>query len=289
MKIKACAKINLTLDVTGKREDGYHLLDTVMHTVSLSDEVELVRETAPGIRLKCSESYLPLDERNTAYRAARLFLTHCGLEGEGVSLSIEKHIPSRAGLGGGSADAAAVLRGMNLLFQTGLSQESLAQLGSEIGADVPFCVVGGAKRCEGIGEQLSDVPTLPPCAILICKPPVGMSTPRAYALIDQYPLTGRRFTPNMVEALKGGDLAEIAGVLGNRFDEVMKLPKVREIEKVMRSSGALGAMMSGSGSAVYGIFRSEKAAGKCRSLLMGKGEIFLASPCEQGEDPRAGR
>ncbi len=281
MKIKACAKINLTLDVTGKREDGYHLLDTVMHTVSLFDQVELIRKATPGILLKCSESYLPSDRRNTAYRAAQLFLARCGLEKEGVSLFIEKRIPSRAGLGGGSADAAAVLKGLNLLFDTKLSLESLAELGGEIGADVPFCVMGGAKRCRGVGEKLTAVPSLPRCSILICKPPAGMSTPRAYALIDQYPLSGRRFTPKMVEALNGGSLPEISRTLGNRFDEVMKLSKVREIKKIMLSAGALGAMMTGSGSAVYGIFDTGRAARKCLSLLEGKGQLFLTAPCVQ--------
>lgn len=278
MKLNAYAKINLTLDVTGLREDGYHLLDTVMQSISLCDQVEILRTGEPGVRLRTDREYLPNDEGNTAYRAAVLFLKHCGLEDEGLEIALCKRIPSRAGLGGGSADAAAVLRGLNGLYGAGLSLEELMKLGEEVGADVPFCVHGGCCRCEGIGERLTELPTLPNCFLALCKPPAGMSTPRAYALLDRYPISHKQATPGMVEALKKGDLRQVAQRLSNRFDQAMRLMQVRDIKKTMLSAGTLGTMMSGSGSAVYGIFDRPQAAENCVRLLEGKGEVFQASP-----------
>ena len=143
MKLRAYAKINLTLDVTGRREDGYHTLDTVMQTVSVWDEVEIKKINKPGIRLFCNREYLPVDTKNTAFRAAQYFFERCGITGQGLSIHIRKYIPSRAGMGGGSADAAAVLHGLNQMFHAGLPQQELVELGARVGADVPFCVVGG--------------------------------------------------------------------------------------------------------------------------------------------------
>lgn len=279
MKLKAYAKINLTLDVTGKREDGFHTLDTVMQSVSLWDDVELTKTEKPGVFLLCSESYLPVDLKNTAYRAAQEFFHRCGLEGEGVAITLEKRIPSRAGMGGGSADAAAVLRGLNEMYGAGLKVDQLADLGAKVGADVPFCVYGGACRCGGTGEKLEPVTPLPECFLTICKPPAGMSTPRAYALLDQYPQSRVRATPKMIEALEAGDLRLIGKRLANRFDETMRLMQVRAVKKTMLSAGAFGAMMTGSGSAVYGIFDTQKKAENCASLLAGKGEVFVVRPC----------
>ena len=154
MKLKAYAKINLTLDVTGKREDGYHTLDTVMQTVSVWDELEIKKINKPGIRLFCNREYLPVDTKNTAFRAAQYFFEHCGITGQGLTIHIRKYVPSRAGMGGGSADAAAVLHGLNKMFKANLPLETLVELGAKVGADVPFCVVGGTCRCQGIGEQV---------------------------------------------------------------------------------------------------------------------------------------
>lgn len=279
MIYKAYGKINLTLDVTGKREDGFHTLDTVMQSVSLYDEVEIVRGAASGVRLRCDREYLPIDTKNTAYRAANLFLEHCGLTGEGVEIALRKAIPSRAGMGGGSADAAAVLRGLDEMFETKLGLSVLMELGAGVGADVPFCVHGGTCRCTGAGEVVEPVSPLPDCFLVICKPPAGMSTPRAYALIDRYPLSRAQATPRMLEALEAGDLRQIGKRLSNRFDETMKLMQVKHIKKIMASAGAFGAMMTGSGSAVYGIFDGVQKAENCMQLLEGKGEIFLARPC----------
>lgn len=278
MKIKAYAKINLSLDITGKREDGFHTLDTVMQSVSVCDEVEINRVEEPGVRLRCSKEYLPVDEKNTAYRAAQLFLRRCGLEGEGVELSIRKTIPSRAGMGGGSADAAAVLLGLNQLYGAGLDLAGLVSLGVQVGADVPFCIRGGACRCTGVGEILEPAPSLPDCFLVICKPPAGMSTPRAYALVDRYPLPRVQNTPKLLRALESGDLRRIGKSLSNRFDETMRLMQVKNIKRAMLSAGAFGAMMTGSGSAVYSIFDAEEKARNCVLLLEDKGKTFLARP-----------
>ena len=284
MKLKAYAKINLTLDVTGRREDGYHTLDTVMHSISVYDELEIKKINKPGIRLFCNREYLPVDTKNTAFRAAQYFFERCGVTGQGLSIHIRKYIPSRAGMGGGSADAAAVLHGLNNLFRAGLPLEELVALGARVGADVPFCVVGGACRCQGIGEQVEPVPLLPACWVLVCKPPAGMSTPRAYALIDQFPLSQARATDRMVSLLPGGDLRRIGEAVANRFDETMKLPQVREIKRVMLAAGALGANMTGSGSAVFGLFPEEQAARECMQQLEGKGRLYLARPLDRGWD-----
>ncbi len=285
MKLKAYAKINLTLDVTGRREDGYHTLDTVMQSVSVWDEVEIKRIGKPGIRLFCNREYLPVDTKNTAFRAAQYFFQHCGLEGYGLSISIRKYIPSRAGMGGGSADAAAVLYGLNQMFKTNLPLSTLVELGAKVGADVPFCVVGGTCRCQGIGEQVEPVSPMPSCWLVVCKPPAGMSTPRAYALIDQFPLSRERATEKMLPLLEGADLRRIGEGLANRFDETMKLPQVREIKREMLAAGAFGASMTGSGSAVFGIFSSEEEARACMQRLEGKGRLFLARPLTRGWDP----
>lgn len=278
MKIKAYAKINLTLDITGKREDGFHTLDTIMQSVSLYDEVELLRKEEPGLRLRCDKEYLPVDTKNTAYRAAALFLEYCGLAGKGVEVGLNKSIPTRAGLGGGSADAAAVLWGLDRLFETGLGFSKLIELGSRVGADVPFCVHGGTCRCTGVGEIVEPVSPMPPCFLVLCKPPAGMSTPRAYARVDRFPLSRVQATPKMLEALETGDLRQIGRRLSNRFDETMRLMQVKRIEKIMLSMGAFGSMMTGSGSAVYGVFDGEEKAENCAAILKSHGQVFLARP-----------
>lgn len=278
MQINAYAKINLSLDITGRREDGFHTLDTVMQTVSLCDRITLTPVSEPGVRLRTNLRYLPINEKNTAYRAAKLFFAQCGKEDAGLEIKIEKKVPSRAGLGGGSADAAAVLRGLNELYGARLGPQALLELGAKIGSDVPFCLHGGACRCTGVGELLEPVTPLPECFLVICKPPAGMSTPRAYALLDQSPPSRTQGTPKMIEALESGDLRRIGRALSNRFDDAMRLMQVREIKRVMTSAGAAGALMTGSGSAVFGLFPSSMSAENCAGLLAEKGEVFLAQP-----------
>ncbi|ANU54818.1 4-(cytidine 5'-diphospho)-2-C-methyl-D-erythritol kinase [Acutalibacter muris] len=279
MKINAYGKINLTLDVVGRREDGYHLLDTVMQTISVWDELEIQHSRQPGVHLQCNRESLPTDSKNTAFRAAKFFLEDRGLQNEGVYIFIKKHIPSRSGMGGGSADAAAVLRGLNEMYETKLSAEKLMELGVKVGADVPFCVIGGAARCTGTGAQVEPIAPMPECWLVVCKPPTGMSTPRAYALLDQYPLSSIQATPRMLEAMAVGSLKRIGRSLANRFDETLRMAPVRALKRAMTDAGALGAMMTGSGSSVYGIFETEQRAREAMEQMVGMGKIFLAKPC----------
>lgn len=278
MKVKAYGKINLTLDILGKREDGYHLLDTVMQTVSIWDELEIQHSHEPGVHLQCSRESLPVDSKNTAFRAAKFFLEHQNLEREGVYIFIRKYIPSRSGMGGGSADAAAVLRGLNEMFSAGLSARQLMEIGARVGADVPFCVGGGAARCTGIGADVNPAPAMPDCWLVICKPPTGMSTPRAYSLLDKYPLSSSQATPRMLDALATGNLRRVGRCVANRFDETIRLAPVRVLKRTMIESGALGSMMTGSGSGVYGIFETEQQARNAMRRLEGQGRTFLIRP-----------
>ncbi len=279
MKIKAYGKINLTLDVVGRRKDGYHLLDTVMQTISIWDELEIQHSRQPGVHLQCNKDSLPTDSKNTAFRAAKFFLEDRGLENEGVYIFIKKHLPSRSGMGGGSADAAAVLRGLNEMYGTGLSADKLMELGEKVGADVPFCVVGGAARCTGVGADVEPIEPMPQCWLVVCKPPAGMSTPRAYSLLDQYPLSSTQATPRMLEAMAAGNLKRIGKGLANRFDETIRMAPVRALKRAMMDAGALGSMMTGSGSSVYGIFETEQRAREAMEQLAGMGKLFLAQPC----------
>lgn len=280
MKVKAFGKINLTLDVTGRREDGFHLLDTVMQTVSIWDELDIQHSHEPGVHLQCSRESIPTDRKNTAFRAAKFFLEDQGLTHEGVYIFIRKYIPSRSGMGGGSADAAAVLHGLNRMFQRGLEGPKLMELGAKVGSDVPFCVAGGAARCTGVGTIVEEAPPLPDCWLVVCKPPTGMSTPRAYALLDQYPLSSTQATPRMMDALEAGNLRRVAKGLANRFDETIRMTQVRGIKRAMQGIGALGSMMTGSGSGVYGIFETEQQAKAAMKKLEELGKVFLVRPCQ---------
>lgn len=282
MKILARAKINLSLDVTGKREDGYHTLDSVMQSVQLCDEVEIDLKPAGGIEIACGAPNIPRDERNSAYKAAKNFLSRIEMPGQGVWIGIGKKIPSRAGLGGGSADAAAVLLGLNRLMGSPLDEDSLISLAAGVGADVPFCLTGGTKRCEGIGEKLSPASPLPDCLILICKPEAGVSTPEAYRALDAESAQEVRRTPALLRALEGGELYEISQRLYNRFDETLKIPEVLRIKDILKKGGALGELMTGSGSAVFGIFESLERAREARRSLRGLGVTYLTRPALSG-------
>ena len=280
--LDAHAKINLTLDVTGKRDDGYHLLKMVMQSVSLCDTVTLTKTGSPGIALTCSAPHIPCGEGNIAYKAAALFCSRTGIS-PGVSIHIEKRIPSQAGLGGGSADGAAVLAGMDLLFETGLSEDELCDLGVQIGADVPFCIRGGTLLCEGIGEVLTPVPPMPSCAVLLCKPEVNVSTKEAYGKIDRGELLNRPDNGAMLSALAEGDLRKIGREARNVFECVLDLPVIEEIKAAMKNGGALGACMSGSGSAVFGLFPNRSAAEQCAAALSEKHrEVFRCEPASKG-------
>lgn len=278
VNINANAKINLTLDIKERREDGYHTLDTVMQGITLCDEIDLTKRKDGKIRLTSNKMNVPLDESNTAYKAAKLMLDYCGISEMGVNIHIVKNIPDKAGMGGGSADAAAVLKGINELFRLDIPMADLIKLGVKIGADVPFCLVGGTRRCMGIGEIMSDLPKMPMCTLLICKPEVGVSTAEAYSQSDKFPQEDYYLTPYMEAALKSGDMEQICENIGNRFDDVLNIPEVQIIKAIMLENKALNASMTGSGSAVFGIFDCEESAKTAAKFLTDLGLCFICEP-----------
>lgn len=281
--IEAPAKINLTLDITGVRHDGYHILRTVLQTITLRDEVYLRKTDSEGITLTCDCEGVACDETNLAYRAAAAFFEFTDLPATGIQIEVEKHIPLEAGLAGGSADAAAVLVGLNALFDTGLSDRTLCEIGLPLGADVPFCIMGGTIQGEGIGEILEPLPFLPKCYFVIAKPESGVNTKEAYTLYDRQTPSHRPDNDMMVAAIATGSLEHIGNELCNVLEEVCTLPEVISIKQTMLECGALGAAMSGSGSAVFGLFENKGDAKHCLSILSDHySAVFLAKPCPHG-------
>lgn len=276
---RAPAKLNLTLDVTGRRADGYHEIRTVMQTVDLCDEVTVRLTRDHGIRLELSDPSLPTDHRNTCHQAAARFFEATGLVCPGVSIRVTKRIPQQAGLAGGSADAAAVLRGLNRLLRAGLSARELCEIGALVGADVPFCVQGGTALATGIGEQLTPLPPLGAVWIVLAKPPVGVSTKAAYEAIDAaaVPLT-RPAETRMIEALSAGDAALVGSRLCNVFEQALALPEVAAIRRHMATCSPLGSAMTGSGSAVFALFADESAARDCARALSPHARTFVCRP-----------
>lgn len=259
----AYAKINLSLDVLGRQESGYHDLRMVMQSVSLCDSVTLTLGETDRLTLSTNLGFLPLDERNIAAIAARAFARHTGADVEGLSIRIDKRIPVCAGTAGGSSDGAAVLRGLNRLTGAGLSLTELAKIGEEVGSDVPYCVLGGTALAEGRGERLTPLTPLEPCHIVLCKPNFPISTPELFHAIDSVRLRCRPDTAGLTEALAQKDLHGVAMRMFNVFEQALP-PKrrqtVEEIKNEMIQQGALGACMSGSGPTVFGIFRQEREA-----------------------------
>lgn len=275
MKIAAYAKINLALDVCGRRPDGYHTVRMVMQRISLCDEIALERANQ-GITLTCSDRALPCDWGNLTYRAAALFLARAGVPG-GVTIQLDKHIPSQAGLGGGSADAAAVLRGMDALFQTHLPVETLMEWGLKLGADVPFCIMGGTALAEGIGEKLTSLPSLPRTHLVIIKPDGGVSTPVAYGAIDTQRDVPHADVDGVIAALH--DPQKLAAGMQNVFEAVVvqQMPEIGRCKNRLLELDADGAMMTGTGSAVFGLFSSRAAAQAAYDALQSAPyRVFLA-------------
>ncbi len=262
--VHAPAKINLTLDMVGLREDGYHLLKSVMQSVDCCDT--LTAERAQDITLTVVGGLPCPMEKNTAYRAAQVFFRETGLVG-GVVMTLTKRIPQQAGMGGGSADAAAALLALDTLYATHLSQEQLLAMGVQVGADVPFCLVGGTVLCEGIGEILTPLPPLPDAFIVLAQPPEGVSTAEAYARLDGAPLRDRPDHAGMLAALTAGDLAAVGDKLANVFEPALALPAVAAIRRTMAAFAPLGSRMTGSGSVVYALFDDEVQAQACADKL----------------------
>ena len=281
--VQAPAKINLTLAVTGRRPDGYHTLDSVFQAVTLYDEVT-VTETGDGrISLFLEKTDLPADASNTAFRAAEVFFRETGLENPGVAVTVRKRIPQQAGLGGGSADAAGTLWALSRLFAPHLSRKALCGMGLSVGADVPFCLIGGAARVTGIGEVLRPILPLPMCEILLMKPAKGVSTAAAYRAVDAFPYGNSTTSERMEAALLRGDLAAAGRCVSNGFETALALPEVAEAVAAARAAGALGSAMTGSGSAVFALFDDQGRRQACLESLSGTGvDCFSVQPCRTG-------
>ena len=277
----AFAKLNLTLDVLGKREDGYHDLQSVMQTISVRDDVEIDIGTGKPWALLCDKENIPTDERNLAWKAAKVFFDAVKKDPNGIEIRITKRIPVEAGLGGGSADAAAVLRALNRHYDNPLSILALAELGAQVGSDVPFCVVCGTAMVEGRGERLRKLADMPDCVFVICKPDFSCSTADLYRKLDENAIAKRPDNQLMESALLSGDLGKVAEQVFNVFDPVVTAEhlELNYIKSIMNSYGAIAQQMTGSGSAIFGIMPNfEYAAVVCNMLKDNYPQVFIAKP-----------
>ena len=268
LELKALGKINLGLDVLGRRENGYHDVRMVMQTVYLYDRIIMKKSKTPGIRLETNLYYLPVNENNLAYQAAQMLMDEFHIE-EGVSIQLDKHIPVAAGMAGGSSNAAAVLFGMNRMFSLGLSQKELMERGVKLGADVPYCIMRGTVLAEGIGEILTPLSPMPKCYVLIAKPAISVSTKMVYEKLDSHEIEDHPDIDGILAGLKAGDLKKVAGSMGNVLERVTvdAYPVIDQIKKMMIKEGALHAMMSGSGPTVFGIFEEKATARKAADAI----------------------
>lgn len=283
--LNANAKINLYLDVTGIRDNGYHNIKSIMQTVNLCDTVTVETFDDPcEIALTCSWPSVPTGEKNIAYKAAAAFYREYGMHDSGCRIHIEKRIPMEAGLAGGSTDAAAVLKLLNELYNKPFNMDRLCAIGAKLGADVPFCIMGGTMLCEGIGEMLSPLPPMPHCHIVVARGGEGISTPVAYGLIDEK--HSRNFSSpggdyhKLHNGLSCGSIHTVASSMYNIFEDVI-LPAhsvATKLKEIMIEHGALGAMMSGSGPSVFGLFMSEDAAAKAAEKAGTIAKAFICKP-----------
>ena len=286
IQLKALAKINLGLDVLRRREDGYHEVRMIMQTIQMYDVLEMKRVRKPGISLSVNYSYIPNDERNLVYKAAKLLMDEFQVKG-GVDIHLEKFIPVAAGMAGGSSDAAAALVGINRMFQLGLTKRQLMERGVQIGADVPYCVMRGTALAEGIGEKLTSLPGVPMCYVLIGKPGINVSTKFVYGNLHLDEVTDHPDIDGMVQAIRNHDLYGITDRMGNVLESVTcpAYPVIDEIKAQMMKNGAVNAMMSGSGPTVFGIFDDPDKAEFARDQLKISGlskQTFLTTVSKPG-------
>ena len=284
--VKAPAKINLTLDIVGKRPDGYHNVAMVMQTVSLYDTVtvDFADGEGDGVAVSCPDyPDVPTDERNIVCKAVRAFYQQTKVKPRPLTIRVDKQIPTQAGLAGGSSDGAAVVLALNRLFETHLSMQEMAEICARFGSDVPFCLLGGTMLATETGTTLKKLAAMPKCFIVICKPDISVSTAEAYARCDARPAKGFLYTDELVKRLYSRDIRGLSCCLYNEFEQVMELDEINEIKRLMLREKALGASMSGSGSAVYAIFHSEKKAQNCVDVLKEKyNKVFLTQPTKEG-------
>ena len=284
IQLKALAKINLGLDVLRRREDGYHEVKMIMQTIGLHDDLEIRKTKTPGIQVKTNLYYLPTNENNLVYKAAKLLMDESQIQ-DGVSIQLKKRIPVAAGMAGGSSDGAAVLWGINQMYGLGLSMQALMERGVRLGADVPYCIQRGTALAEGIGEKLSVLPPMPKCTILIAKPGISVSTKFVYENLHANDLKPEQHpdVDSMIEAMRQKDLGLLCSRMGNVLETVTipAYPVINEIKRTMMDNGAIGSMMSGSGPTVFGIFDSPAAAKQAmkavRAAKLAK-QICLTTP-----------
>lgn len=268
ISLKALAKINLGLDVVRRREDGYHEVRMIMQTIQLYDRLDIKRTQEPGIQIQTNLSFLPVNENNLIYKAAKLLMDEFSIT-DGVSVKLDKRIPVAAGMAGGSTDAAAMLIGVNRLFSLGLTKRELMERGVQIGADVPYCIMRGTALAEGIGEALSPLPPMVKCPVLIAKPSISVSTKFVYQNLKLDDTTIHPDIDRLIDDIKAKNLHDIAAHMGNVLETVTipNYPVIDEIKKHMLSHGAVGAMMSGSGPTVFGLFDDEDTAKKAYKAM----------------------
>ena len=270
MEVLAYAKLNLTLDVLDRRPDGYHDMKMVMQSIGLTDRITMERSEKGEVRSRSNLSYLPMGDKNLASAAVLTFYRSLKRPVSGWNITLEKSIPVCAGMAGGSSDAAAVLRALNRAEGEPYTAEELARVGEQIGSDVPYCVLGGTALAEGRGEVLTPLPALPRCWVVVCKPDFSVSTPELFRAIDSVRLRRRPDTAGVLQALDQGDLEGVARRMYNVFEDALPArlySRVQDLKKLLIQQGALGANMSGTGSATFGLFREEQTARQAAQIL----------------------
>ncbi|MBQ7653869.1 MAG: 4-(cytidine 5'-diphospho)-2-C-methyl-D-erythritol kinase [Clostridia bacterium] len=283
IKVKAPAKINLCLDILSTLENGYHSVWMVMQTVGLFDIVTVEKTQSKTIEIFCDKKDIPTDDRNIAYKAAQCFFDEMNVVDQGLKISIEKHIPSSAGLAGGSSDGAAVLVAMNKLFETNLNEHELCKIGAKIGADVPFCIVGGTVLAQDIGQIMAKLPDFTGKHILVVKPERSISTKEAYDSFEKKERIRHLDTSNILHLCAGGDYKRAMGYFENVFEQLVEVPERVDIKTVMRNFGCDFTLMSGSGPSVYGVFEDEKNAKKCAEKCREKyKDVFVCTSEKSG-------
>lgn len=282
ISIKAAAKVNLMLDLTAVLENGYHSIYTVMQSIGLFDTITVETTDSDKITLSCSDESMPTDNKNTAWKAAEFFFEHIGSEKKGVNIHINKNIPSQAGMAGGSADAAAVIVALDKLFNTNLREEELLSIGEKVGADVPFCILGGTRLCLNKGEVMAKLPDFNPCYMVIVKPDQGVSTKEAYSNYDSAQWIRHPDNEGFLFAATTKDFDTMCKKAANVFEQVVEVSDRVKIKSVMRNHNAKLAMMTGSGAAVFGVFVSKLDAENCKKDLADMfSSVFIAEPTEK--------
>ena len=281
--LKSRAKINLSIDVLGKRQDGYHLVEMIMQTIDLYDLIEINEKDNDQIKIKSTSDEIPLDCNNLVYKAANLIKKTFNIN-KGVEIHIKKNIPVAAGMAGGSSNAAAVLVGLNKLWNLNLSNQQLEKIGLKLGADVPFCINGGAVLASGIGEELTPIKGLTKdVCILVCKPDLFVSTKEVYECIDSKDIDKRPNNKFLIECLKNEETRQLAENMFNVLEGVTmdKHPVIQQIKDIMTNNRALGAMMSGSGPTVFGLYENREDAVKCKAILEKQFKQTFVVACEE--------